>query len=67
MKRVVAWKKVIHDWPNLNGIELPRSDAAEFTVLIGVDNPASHEVLETLSDPLRKRAPRPSGQSSAGA
>ena len=45
-------------WHHLTGCEFHMPDPKEVTLLIGVDQPAAHEVLEYRKDPLNIRAPR---------
>ena len=56
-KRHIDWNSLCKSWPHLNDVHLKSSGTEDVTILIGLDHPAIHEVLEYRSDPTNHRAP----------
>jgi len=57
-KRSVNVERLAKQWPHLAGLPLVSTNTEQVAILIGGDQPAAHDVLETRMDPLRLRAPR---------
>lgn len=51
-------EKLTNTWPHLANVPVSSTSEKDVGVLIGLDNPAIHEVFELRKDPLQPRAPR---------
>ena len=57
-KRAINLKGLVRDYPHLATVPLGPSTSEEVGMLIGLDNPALHEIFDQRADPFNHRAPR---------
>ena len=58
MKRNFDWGKIRQRWPHLENVVTPKTCADQVTVLIGMDNPAVHDIFARQEYKHRLCSPR---------
>ena len=57
-RRTIDMERLMSDWPHLNSLPLTMRMVEEVSLIVGLDHPAFHEILDQRVDRLQPKAPR---------